>query len=158
MPAAVEAFNQEVATVKAAIAEAEEKKAAAEAAAAEAAAAAEEKGDAEGDEGDDAGKEAEAAAPAEPAEPLPQLPRMPKVATRDVDLVLCVDTLGQGRPFTEAEKKAALEWGSWLGKSLEALELQHVTEDWDAFYAAQQANEGRASKLEEKAGDWESSA
>ena len=82
---------------------------------------------------------------------------MPAVAKRNVDLVLCLDTLGQGRPFTEAEKKAAVEWAAWLGRSLEELELKHVTEDWDVLYSTQQKNAERLTVLEEKKGEYQSS-
>lgn len=174
--AAVAAANEKIAEIQAKRAEIEAARAAAEEAAkaaaeaaAEAAAAAAEAGEEGGEEGGDGGDgegkgddgEGEGKAGEDfdkqlaELEAEPEVPPYPTIASRDVDLVFCLDTLGKGRSYTAADVDTARAWCNAVGAALAALELAAVKEDWDEAKAQEQGN---AKAVEEDEAEAEGAA
>ena len=85
---------------------------------------------AEGKEGGEEKKEEAAAAPA------PWAPSVPAPPTVPVDYVLCLDTVGQNRPFTAKELAALDGWGAALVAALERSELAVYNAEFNELQAA----------------------
>ena len=72
---------------------------------------------------------------AEPAE-VPVLPGVPK----EVDLALCVDSVGQNRAFTEEQVQHIKTWAGLLKNALERTEAAAYEADWRALEALRKKN------------------
>jgi len=95
------------------------------------------------------------AAPAEVPEGEEPPPPEEKVNTMPVEIIVALDTMGQGRPFTDEEIVVAQKWAALIGANLTRAEKDIYAVEKEAHAAAAEANTKRleavgAEKVEQQ--------